>query len=114
MREEVEKVRTLVRAEPGLTKEVADRLVDEHFHVAALRNAPSWDVYPGTQGGKPGLHSKLIIVDDDAFYIGSHNLYEANLSEFGFIVDDQPATATVVQSLWEPMWASSSHTVGTF
>jgi len=37
---------------------------------------------------------RVVIADDQAFYIGSQNLYPANLAELGYIVDD--ATAYIV------------------
>lgn len=43
-------------------------------------------------------HSKVIVVDDRAFYVGSQNIYVANLGEFGFIVDDEAATKSFIAS----------------
>jgi phosphatidylserine/phosphatidylglycerophosphate/cardiolipin synthase-like enzyme len=58
-------------------------------------------------------HAKLFIVDEQAFYIGSQNLYPADLQEFGLIVDDPAITAELLSSYWEPLWAYSSVTAQT-
>ena len=34
----------------------------------------------------------MVIVDDQAHYVGSQSLYDADLAEYGVIVDDQAAT----------------------
>lgn len=42
--------------------------------------------------GRPlANHVKTIVIDDQAFYVGSQNSYVANLAEFGLIVDDANA-----------------------
>lgn len=79
--------------------------------VAPLRvNASA--MWPGQTGskGQPGLHTKLYMVDDEAFYIGSQNLYPNQLAEFGYIVEDRDATMQIKQSLVDPMveWSSAA------
>lgn len=49
-------------------------------------------------------HSKLWMVDDRIFYIGSDNMYPVNLQEFGFIVDDRKAVDALIESYWNPLW----------
>src|SRR5262249_23489512 len=68
-----------------------DRLADlcKHVHFAHLRSsaAATW------ADGRPlANHAKVVIVDDQAHYVGSQNLYDADLAEFGVIVDDQAST----------------------
>ncbi len=73
----------------------------ERVHLAPFRFGPdaSWP------GGKPiGNHSKLWMIDDRAFYIGSDNMYPVNLQEFGYIVDDRKATAELIDAYWAPLW----------
>lgn len=53
----------------------------------------------------------MIIVDDRTFYLGSQNLYVANLAEHGFIVDDQNATRAVLREYYEPMFGLSKSTL---
>lgn len=52
-------------------------------------------------------HTKMLMVDDAAFYIGSHNLYPANLQEFGLIVTDPKAVAELKAQYWDKVWAAS-------
>jgi phosphatidylserine/phosphatidylglycerophosphate/cardiolipin synthase-like enzyme len=93
-------------AAPGTpTGAALDDLLCAHLHVAPLRfsaeNAfPDGVPYPN--------HAKLVMVDDQAFYIGSQNLYNAGLTEFGFLVDDATAATTVRNDYWNNLWSSSS------
>ena len=48
--------------------------------------------WPG-QTVSPGLHGKVIGVDDTAFYVGSQNAYPNKLLEYGYIVESAKATA---------------------
>lgn len=69
----------------------------KHVHFARMRAAASatW------ASGMPfANHSKVVIVDDQAHYVGSQNLYEANLAEFGVIIDNQPATQAFLRDYW--------------
>lgn len=89
-----------VRTEPD-----ARSLVCERLHVAPIRlgDADSWP------DGQPfANHSKVIVIDEDAFYVGSQNLYRSNLAEYGYVIDDQQHTSELLQSLWEPLWKGSS------
>jgi phosphatidylserine/phosphatidylglycerophosphate/cardiolipin synthase-like enzyme len=63
-----------------------------------------------SDGSAMGLHSKLWIVDDRAFYIGSQNLYISNLFEWGLLVDDPTLTAEVLEVQWAPLWLYSQRT----
>jgi len=76
-----------------------------HLHVAPLRPgaASTWP-----SGASFANHAKTVMVDDRAFYIGSQNLYPANLAEMGFIVDDVAAAAELVDTYWWPIWSTSS------
>ncbi len=76
-------------------------LLCSRFHLAPFRFGPddSW------LGGKTiANHSKLWMVDDRIFYIGSDNMYPVNLQEFGFIVDDRKAVDALIESYWNPLW----------
>lgn len=79
----------------------------KHVHFARMRQSPSatW------ASGRPlANHSKVVIVDDQAHYIGSQNLYEANLAEFGVIVDDQAATRQLLADYWTKLAQFSTAT----
>merc|ERR1712183_1072523 len=45
------------------------------------------------------------MIDDTCFYIGSQNMYESNLAEWGLIVDDEAAAQQVINDYWQPLWA---------
>jgi phosphatidylserine/phosphatidylglycerophosphate/cardiolipin synthase-like enzyme len=55
-------------------------------------------------------HAKVIVVDDRAFYVGSQNLYVANLAEFGVIVDDVAATKAFNESYMSRVESYSKRT----
>ena len=61
----------------------------------------------GISPSKFGNHAKVVIADDAAFYIGSQNLYPANLAEYGFIVDDAGVAADFVTHYFSDIWAAS-------
>ena len=52
-------------------------------------------------------HAKVVDVDNEAFYIGSGNLYPSGLQELGFIVDDPSAGAHLKQAYLDPLWENS-------
>lgn len=73
----------------------------EDVGLAALRNGPgaTW------ANGKPfANHAKLVAVDDQAFYIGSQNLYPGRLQELGVIVDNRAAADELDFTYLRPMW----------
>ena len=80
-------------------------LLCAHLHVAPLRlsSQAGW-----ADGNSFANHMKLVVVDEVGFYIGSQNLYPADLAEFGYLVDDAPATADLVAKLWAPIWVQSA------
>ncbi len=80
------------------------QLLCQRFSSASLRHDPD-DAWP--DGSKFANHAKLVIADDAAFYIGSQNLYPANLAEFGFIVDDAGLAGEVVAHYFDDVWAAS-------
>ncbi|MDG1483162.1 MAG: hypothetical protein P8R54_26470 [Myxococcota bacterium] len=86
--------------------ETAYDLLCEHFHVAPLRYFADEAAWPS--GAGIGNHSKFFIVDDGLFYVGSQNLYIANLAEFGLFVDDVTMTDEVLGAFWNPLWDASS------
>ena len=80
-------------------------LLCTHLHVAPLRSS-SDDMWP--DGTPLALHAKTLIIDGIAFYVGSQNLYPANLAEYGFIVDDAATAQTYVDGFWANAWKYSS------
>jgi hypothetical protein len=67
-------------------------------------------------GALVGNHAKVVIADQQAFYIGSQNLYPGGLSdpvltslaEYGYVVDDANATVGFMRSFWEPEWGAAA------
>jgi hypothetical protein len=51
-----------------------------------------------------------VIVDDQAHYVGSQNLYDANLAEFGVVVDDQAATQKFIADYYSKLLQFSKPT----
>jgi len=82
-----------------------NELLCSRFHLAPFRFGPD-DSWPGNK--TIANHSKLWMVDDRVFYIGSDNMYPVNLQEFGYIVGDPKAVDTLTKSYWNPLWQWSS------
>ncbi|MES2744758.1 MAG: phospholipase D-like domain-containing protein [Bdellovibrionota bacterium] len=78
----------------------------QYAPIRYVADQTRWDKQKGY-----GSHAKLLIVDDAAFYVGSHNYYTANLQEFGVIVADQALTRQLQKAYWEPIWNVSQHSV---
>jgi phosphatidylserine/phosphatidylglycerophosphate/cardiolipin synthase-like enzyme len=67
--------------------------------------SPTW-----ASGMPYANHSKVVIVDDQAHYVGSQNLYDADLAEFGVIIDDQPSTQKLIADYWTKLAQFSTQT----
>ena len=91
---------------PGNTD--IEALICSKLHLVNLRSSARSD-WP--DGRKLASHAKLIVVDDRTFYLGSQNLYIANLAEHGFIVTDRAATEKVLKEYYQPMWNLSKSTL---
>jgi phosphatidylserine/phosphatidylglycerophosphate/cardiolipin synthase-like enzyme len=96
-----DKMLQVAKAHSPLSQPALIDLLCRHFHLAPFRFGPdaSW---PGKQ--PIGDHSKFWMVDDRYFYLGSDNLYPVDLQEFGYIVDDRAAAATLLKDYWNPLW----------
>ena len=70
-------------------------LICSKLQLMRLRSSAS-ETWP--DGNTVANHAKVIMVDDKAFYVGSQNAYSANLTEFGYIVDNEAATRAFVAS----------------
>ena len=49
-------------------------------------------------------HAKVVMVDEQAFYVGSGNSSPSNLQEFGAIIDSAEAATRLVADFVEPGW----------
>lgn len=95
----VEKIRSLV----------ADRPVTGTLGLAPIRISAEGDVWKdGERECKITNHSKLWMVDESLFYIGSDNLYPHNIQEFGYLIESPTLAAGVLQDYWNPLWSYSS------
>jgi len=54
-----------------------------------------------------GLHSKHFIIDDRSCYVGSQNLYDCDLGEWGVVIDDEETTHRMKKDFWDPLWKGS-------
>ena len=95
----------------GNSRDASRKLACSAITYAPFRFSAALSGWPQA-GAKPlGTHTKLVIVDDAAFYIGSHNLYPANLQEYGNIVFDSTATAQLNEAYWNKLWKESEPSV---
>lgn len=91
---------------PGADFDITAMLCKK-LHIAGARDGV---------GALVANHAKVVIADDDAFYMGSQNLYPGGLAdplitqlaEFGYIVDDEATTQRFIRSFWEPVWNAAS------
>jgi hypothetical protein len=96
-----EKIRDVVQRQSGLSEPQLSALLCQRLHLAPLRFGPD----PTWPEDRPiGVHAKFWMVDERAFYIGSENLYPAELQEFGYIVEDRSAAAQVRRDYWDQAW----------
>ncbi len=55
----------------------------------------------------PGNHSKIMIIDDEVYVVGSDNLYPGYLSEVNYLVEGIEAVDELIASYWTPLWRYS-------
>jgi phosphatidylserine/phosphatidylglycerophosphate/cardiolipin synthase-like enzyme len=84
----------------ALTEQLCSRL-----HLAPFRygSQASW-----SDGVPFANHDKVVIADAQGFYIGSQNLYPADLQEFGYIVDDSRVTGELLAQHWTHVWGHAA------
>ena len=78
--------------------------VETNLRVCYIRHDGSTTY---ANGMSIGNHSKFFIIDDQAAYIGSQNLYMADLAEWGVLVDHENETKKMIEDYWNPMWEAS-------
>ena len=83
-----------------------DALLCTKLHLAPFRYNAIDATWP--DGTPFASHTKVVEVDDQAVYMGSHNMYPANLQEFGYIVDDSNVTGQWLAQYWNTVWKYSS------
>ncbi len=80
------------------------KLFCNNLNIAPIRMSPD-NTWP--DGVNLGNHVKSTMVDGQAFYVGSQNIYWSNNSEFGFIVDDAATTQSYIKAYWSKLWEQS-------
>jgi hypothetical protein len=83
-----------------------DALLCSKLHLAPFRYNANESTWP--DGTPFASHTKIVEVDAQAVYIGSHNMYPANLQEFGYVVDDSNVTGQWLSQYWNTVWQYSS------
>jgi phosphatidylserine/phosphatidylglycerophosphate/cardiolipin synthase-like enzyme len=96
-----DKIKDVVQQRTGLVEPQLSSLLCQHLHLAPLRFGPD-ETWPNDV--PIGTHAKFWMVDDRVFYIGSENLYPADLQEFGYIVEDAAAVAQLHRDYWDKAW----------
>jgi len=95
---------------PDCDEERLSGLVGINLKVAYMRsNAGPCDW--SDKVGLAGNHAKFFIVDDICYYVGSQNLYIANLAEWGLIIDNAEQTQKVMDEYWNLLWHNSYENV---
>jgi phosphatidylserine/phosphatidylglycerophosphate/cardiolipin synthase-like enzyme len=84
----------------------ANQAMKNNLQLAPLRGSdtPTW-----ANGHKYRLHSKVVSVDDTAFYLGSRNVYPDTTQDHGFIIDDVPAATQLKDRFLDPAWRYSKN-----
>jgi phosphatidylserine/phosphatidylglycerophosphate/cardiolipin synthase-like enzyme len=84
----------------------ANEVLKENLQFAPLRvsGKATW-----LNGHKYRLHTKIVCVDDVAFYIGSRSLYPSTTQDHGFIIEDATAAAQLKTAFLDPEWKYSKN-----
>lgn len=61
-----------------------------------------------TVASAPGNHAKIMIIDDEAYIVGSDNLYPGFLSEFNLLIEGKEAVDDLINNYWHKLWRYSS------
>lgn len=95
-----------VKSEPGAPQgtKLTDLLCNK-LHLTTLRFGPS-DQWPDPPY-EFANHSKFFMVDDKVFYVGSENLYPADLIEYGVFISDPAAVQQMREEYWDQLWMYS-------
>ena len=96
---------TATLKQPPLTKKAPKKGVIGSAAKAVLK--ASGAVYDAVESA-PGNHAKIMIIDDEAYIVGSDNLYPGFLSEFNYLVEGEAAVKDLLESYWGQLWQYSS------
>lgn len=85
------------------TTQLREKL-EKNLRICYIRHALQSEYKSGTGIGN---HAKYFIIDDICTYIGSQNLYQCDLAEWGVVIDDGPTTNKMIEDYWAPLWKAS-------
>ena len=92
-------IKGYMQSNPGYRSGAAlDALLCTKLHLAPFRYNDTQSTWP--DGTPFASHSKVVEVDSQAVFIGSHNMYPADLQEVGYIVDDSNITGQWLSQYW--------------
>lgn len=97
-------IQTILDQYDGVDETTLRQIVKKNLRISYIRQVQGnkWQ-----NGGTMGFHAKHFIIDDRAYYIGSQNLYKADLAEWGVLIDNEQQTKKCMQEYWNPMWQAS-------
>lgn len=92
----------------GISPSKASDMLCKSLNFTELRFGPDdrWP-YTGPSGDQFANHAKFFMVDDNVFYVGSDNLYSADLIEYGVFVSDPTAISQMRSQYWDKLWGNS-------
>ena len=76
-------------------------MLRRNLQLAPFR-ASTEHTWPGDY--KYRLHTKLVCVDDTAFYVGSRNVYPDTTQDHGFIIESKDAAAQLDRDFLAKQW----------
>lgn len=101
-----DEIKDYVKSEPDAPKgKKLTELLCKKLHLTTLRFGPS-DKWPDPPY-EFANHSKFFMVDDKVFYVGSENLYSADLIEYGVFISDPAAVKQMREEYWDELWKYS-------
>ena len=91
-----------IEARADVDRKNAEAIICSNLQLAPIRIAQDMDTWENGSG--IGNHAKVISVDNEAFYIGSKNLYPATLQDYGFIVEDRVSALELKSEYQDTIW----------
>jgi phosphatidylserine/phosphatidylglycerophosphate/cardiolipin synthase-like enzyme len=105
---------------PSVSKYPALADFRSKFKLATLYysdNQNRWKIFSSRSTKIPstwrdaGNHSKIYIIDDECFYVGSDNFYvsdhQEGLQEFGYLIEGKKETQKFIEAYWDNLWKYS-------
>lgn len=102
---EAEIIRAMKENCEDFIEERAAGLLDVNLKMAFMRG--SCGSRDWKERRKTANHAKFFCVDDISYYVGSQNLYIANLAEWGVVVDNEEQTQQILEEYWNKVWRRS-------